>query len=31
MARQIIFYEDHFIDFYKVLDGKEKEKSEVRP
>lgn len=26
MARQIIFYEDYFIDFYKVLDSKAKEK-----
>jgi len=26
MSRQIIFYENHFIDFYKSLDIKVKEK-----
>ncbi len=26
MARKIIFYEDYFIDFYKTLDNKVKEK-----
>ncbi|MGE4569044.1 MAG: type II toxin-antitoxin system RelE/ParE family toxin [Bacteroidales bacterium] len=26
MARTIIFYEDHFIEFYKTLDNKVKEK-----